>query len=153
MPAPPKLGAANTPVSKAPVMPPIPCTPNTSKLSSARSSFFRPDTPHKHTMPAMQPIANAPKIPTKPAAGVIATRPATAPEAPPSIDGLPLCNHSAKVQLNTAAAVAKNVFTKASAATPLASKAEPALKPNHPNHKMEAPTMVCVKLCGLIASR
>ncbi|MNY13591.1 hypothetical protein D3C86_1467340 [compost metagenome] len=95
----------------------------------------------------------APIGPTKPAAGVIATRPATAPEAPPSIDGLPLPIHSPKVHDSTAAAVASSVLTKARAAPPLASRPEPALKPNQPNHSSEAPTMVKVRLCGRIASR
>ena len=40
------------------------------------------------------------------AAGVIATRPATAPEAAPSIEGLPLIIHSANIQDSAAAAVA-----------------------------------------------
>jgi len=41
---------------------------------------------------------------------------------------------------------------KASEAEPLASSAEPALKPNQPNHSMAAPIMVMVRLCGDIAS-
>ena len=48
----------------------------------------------------------APGMPTLPAAGVIATSPATAPEAAPSIEGLPLNSHSKNVQLTVAAAVA-----------------------------------------------
>ncbi len=99
------------------------------------------------------PITIEPIGPTKPAAGVMATRPATAPEAPPSIEGLPLLIHSPKVQDSTAAQVASRVLTKASAAEPLASSAEPALKPNQPNHSSEAPTMVKVRLCGRRASR
>ena len=56
---------------------------------------------------AARPITNAPGMPTLPAAGVIATRPATAPEAAPSIDGLPLKIHSANIQASTAQAVAR----------------------------------------------
>ena len=56
-------------------------------------------------MPATEPIMNAPGMPTLPAAGVMATKPATAPEAAPSIDGLPLNIHSANVQVSTAHAV------------------------------------------------
>ena len=41
---------------------------------------------------------------------------------------------------------------KASAAMPLASSAEPALKPNQPTHSSAAPIMVIVRLCGVIAS-
>ena len=40
----------------------------------------------------------------------------------------------------------------ASAAEPFASSAEPALKPNQPNHSSEAPIIVIVRLCGGIAS-
>ena len=83
---------------------------------------------------------------------MIATRPATAPEAAPSIDGLPLHIHSPNIQASAAAAVASSVLTKASAATPLASRLEPALKPNQPTHSSEAPIIVSVRLCGAIAS-
>ena len=38
---------------------------------------------------------------------------------------------------------------KASAAMPLASSAEPALKPNQPTHSSEAPTIVRVSECGV----
>ena len=41
---------------------------------------------------------------------------------------------------------------KASAAKPFASSAEPALKPNQPNHSSEAPIMVIVRLCGAMDS-
>ena len=84
----------------------------------------------------MEPIG-----PAKPAAGVIATKPATQPEAAPNMEGLPLRTHSATDQPKTAAAVAKYVFTKANAALPFASRAEPALKPNQPNHKRAAPVI------------
>src|SRR5579863_2345458 len=140
------------PVMSAPKTPPTACTPNTSRESSALISFFRPVTPHRHTTPTPMPIANAPGIPTLPAAGVIATSPATAPEAAPSMEGLPLMSHSAPIHESTAHAVARYVFMKASAAEPLASSADPALKPNQPNHRSDAPTMVSVRLCGGIGS-
>ena len=38
---------------------------------------------------------------------------------------------------------------KASAAEPFASSAEPALNPNQPNHSIEAPIIVIVRLCGV----
>src|SRR5882757_238034 len=41
---------------------------------------------------------------------------------------------------------------KASAAEPLASNADPALKPNQPNHSIDAPIIVIVRLCGGIGS-
>ena len=118
-------------------MPPRACTPKTSSESSALSIFFRPDTPQRQTTPAMRPMAKAPGMPTLPAAGVIATRPATAPEAAPSIEGLPLNIHSKNVQESTAQAVARNVFMNASTAKLLASSALPALKPNQPNHSSD----------------
>src|SRR3954463_13308385 len=114
---------------------------------------FRPFTPHRHTRPADNPITNAPGMPTLPAAGVIATSPATAPEAAPSIEGFAFHIHSPNVHESTAQAVARNVFMKASAAELFASSAEPALKPNHPAHSSDAPIIVIGRLCGAIASR
>src|SRR3954468_12347664 len=106
-PGPPSDGALNTPVNKAPRIPPTACTPKTSSVSSAPSNFFRPFTPHRQTTPAARPITNAPGMPTLPAAGVMATSPATAPDAAPSMEGLPLNNHSANIHDSTAQAVAK----------------------------------------------
>src|SRR6185295_17285824 len=151
-PGPPKSGELNTPVSSAPRIPPTACTPNTSSESSAPSSFFSPLTPHRHTRPAAIPITNAPGMPTLPAAGVIATRPATAPEAAPNMVGLPLKTASPRLQERTAQAVARKVLMKASAAKPFASSAEPALKPNQPTQRSAAPTIVRGRLCAGIAS-
>src|SRR4029078_4160846 len=81
------------------------------------------------------------------------TRPATAPDAAPSIDGLPLMIHSPNVHARTAQAVARKVLMNASAAELPASSAEPALKPNHPTHSSDAPIIVIGTLCGVIASR
>jgi hypothetical protein len=69
-------------------------------------------------------MIQAPITPTNPAAGVIATNPATAPDAPPNMDGLPFKAHSARIHDITAAAVAIKVFANARAALPLASSAE-----------------------------
>ena len=52
-----------------------------------------------------------------------------------------------------AQAVATQVLTIASAALPDASSADPALKPNQPNHSNEAPIIVKERLCGAIDSR
>ena len=60
--------------------------------------------------------------------------------------------HSANIQDSAAAEVATHVLTIASAAPPLASSAEPALKPNQPNHSREAPIIVKVSECGAIAT-
>src|SRR5208337_4210291 len=90
--------------------------------------------------------------PTKPDAGVMATRPATAPEAMPNTLGLPLLTHSAHIQESAAAAVAICVASIAMPARPSAAPAEPALKPNQPTHSSEAPISVKVKLWGAICS-
>src|SRR5580700_11430658 len=86
----------------------------------------------KHPTPAAMPITSDPPGKTKPEAGVIATRPATAPDAAPSTEGLPFAIHSANVQPSAAAAVAICVTVMAIPARPLAATAEPALNPNQP---------------------
>ncbi|MNT36119.1 hypothetical protein D3C72_1721810 [compost metagenome] len=134
-------------------MPPTPWMPNTSSASSARSMRFRPFTPQTQTTPATTPMISAPTGPTRPAAGVMPTRPAIAPEAAPSIEGLPLMAHSVNSQASTAPAVAIIVLKKARVAFSLAASAEPALKPNQPTHSRAAPTKVIGRLCGCIASR
>src|SRR5665213_37402 len=101
----------------------------------------------------MRPMMSAGVGPTKPDAGVIATSPATAPEAMPNTLGLPLLIHSANIQLKAAPAVAICVASIAMPARPSAAPAEPALKPNQPTHSREAPIRVSVKLCGGIAAR
>ena len=91
-------------------------------------------------------MAMAPMGPTKPQAGVIATKPDTAPDAAPNIEALPFIKASPAIQAKVAAAVATKVLMNAKAVRPLASRFDPALKPNQPNHNIEAPTMVKVKL-------
>src|SRR5215204_3417090 len=86
------------------------------------------------------PTAMAPKGPTLPHAGVMATKPATAAVAPPSAVGLPRCTHSINAQTTTAVEAAVLVLRKASAARGLALKALPELKPNHPAQRSPAPT-------------
>jgi hypothetical protein len=86
-------------------------------------------------------------------AGVIATNPATAPEATPRVVGLPSRNRSTSSQPPAAAAVAIWVFMNARAAVPFAASSEPALKPNHPNHSSPAPSSTSGRLCGRIGSR
>ena len=82
-------------------------------------------------------------------AGVIATRPATAPDAAPIEVGLPSLNFSTASQPRMPAAGAASVLRNASAATPSAAASEPALKPNQPNHSSPAPSSVSGTLCGL----
>src|SRR5579863_2242239 len=90
--------------------------------------------------------------PTKPEAGVMATKPATAPEQMPSTLGLPFTSHSVNIQARAAAAVAMCVTAKAMPARPSEATAEPALKPNQPTHSSEAPITVSVRLWGAMAS-
>src|ERR1700759_2530613 len=96
-------------------------------------------TMKEQKIPARRPITMADIGCTKPAAGVTATSPATAPEIAPRALGLPLRIHSAMLQPIAAAAVAKWVFTKALVARPLAATAEPALNPNQPTQSRQAP--------------
>src|ERR1700730_6279445 len=93
-------------------------------------------------------MARAGMGPTNPAAGVMATTPATAPEIAPKALARPFLNHSAKLQLMAAAAVAKCVATNALVARELAARALPALKPNQPTHSKQAPTKLRTRLCG-----
>src|SRR5689334_18621497 len=99
-------------------------------------------------MAAMAPIAIEPIVPTQPQAGVMATRPATAPDAAPSIVGEPLATHSPNIQAIVAAAVASSVLVNTSVAKPFASRLEPTLKPNQPTHSNAEPTMTYGTLCG-----
>src|SRR5579875_3489791 len=89
---------------------------------------------------------------TKPDAGVIATRPATAPEIAPRTDGLPLAIHSANIQPSAAAAVAICVTAMAMPARPFAATADPALNPNQPTHRREAPITAYPRLKGAMLS-
>ena len=88
---------------------------------------------------------------TYPAAGVIATRPATAPETNPSELGLPPWAHETSIHAIAAAAAAVLVVTNATAARPFASTALPALNPNQPNQSRAAPRMDHGMLAGSIA--
>ena len=96
----------------------------------------------RHTTPAAKPMIMAPIVLTKPAQGVMATRPATAPEAAPRVVACPPLSRSTRIQLRRAAAAAMKVFMRAWAATPFAPRAEPALKPVHPNQRMPVPSRV-----------
>src|SRR2546425_13167518 len=90
---------------------------------------------------------------TYPDAGVIATRPATAPAAAPRTLGAPLCSHETVIQVSAAIAAAVFVTTNAFAARPPALIALPALNPNQPNQSNDAPTTVIGASCGSSGSR
>src|ERR1700759_4220826 len=100
---------------------------------------LRPVAPQKHSSPATIPITSAPVGLTKPEAGVIATRPATAPEMMPSTEGFFLVIHSVNIQARPAAAGAIWVTVIAMPAREPEVTAEPALNPNQPTQSSEAP--------------
>src|SRR5688572_6325889 len=89
---------------------------------------------------------------TNPAAGVMTTRPATAPEIAPRTVGLPVLIHSMNIQPSVAAAAAKCVVTIALLASAPALSALPALNPNHPTHSSAAPITEMTTLCGGIGT-
>src|SRR5512135_3262520 len=89
---------------------------------------------------------------TNPDVGVMATRPATAPEMQPSADGLPLAIHSANIEASAAAAVAICVTAIAMPARPFDATAEPALKPNQPTQSSDAPMTEYARLYGAMLS-
>src|SRR3954469_22672245 len=97
-------------------------------------------------------MTSAPPAVMNPQAGVMTTRPATAPEQKPSTLGLPRMIHSIIGHTNEATAVAIVVVMKAFAATPSAATALPALKPYQPTHSMPVPTEHSTMLCGGIGS-
>src|SRR5690349_4769772 len=133
-------------------MPPMQCTPNTSRLSSYFSMCLRLVAHQKQITPAATPMMIEAPGSTKPDAGVIATRPATAPEIAPSTEGLPLAIHSANSHASAAAAVATCVASIAIPARPPAPTAEPALNPNQPTHSNPAPITAKARLYGLMLS-
>src|SRR5580658_2068403 len=98
------------------------------------------------------PMTTAPVGSTKPDAGVIATKPATAPEIMPSTEGFLEMIHSENIQPSEAAAVAIWVAAAAMLALTLAVTAEPALKPNQPTHNRQAPMTLNRMLCGAMLS-
>src|SRR6185369_2901988 len=93
----------------------------------------------KQITPPPRPMAIAESGLTNPEPGVMATRPATAPDAAPSTVGLPDTIHSARTQPSVALAAAMCVTTNAFVASPLAPNADPALNPNQPTHSNAAP--------------
>src|SRR4051794_23583348 len=90
----------------------------------------------------------APTGDTYPAAGVIATSPATRPDAMPSAVGFPRCFHSMTTHPSAPPAAPTCVVTNASDASHPLESALPALNPNQPNQSTPAPVSVIVRLCG-----
>ena len=100
----------------------------------------------------MAPSAMALIGPTKPAAGVMATRPTTMAVAAPT--AVVFCRRTMSRMAHTTRvpAGASIVVVKARAAMPLAASALPALKPNHPNQSSPVPSSVNGTLCGASAT-
>src|SRR5262249_6118443 len=138
---------ANRPVAIAPHVPPIPWTPNVSRESSKPNFGFR-TTAREQRAAAPAPTRIDAIGVTNPAAGVMPTRPATAPEAAPRAVGAPRWAHSMNIQVRAAAAVAVFVATKATVLSCPAATALPALKPNQPNPRRPVPRRVIVRLWG-----
>src|SRR5437868_10539634 len=103
-------------------------------------------------MPAATPIRTAPVGSTNPHAGVITTKPATAPEQNPSTLAFPRNPYSNIAQVKDATAVASVVVMNAFAAMASAPSALPALKPYQPTQSIPAPTMQSTMLWGAIIS-
>src|SRR5574343_83304 len=78
----------------------------------------------------------------------MATRPTTAPIQKPNTEGFLPRNTSKNIQLKPAAAAAVLVVAKAETARLLAPRAEPALKPNQPNHSKPVPISTYGMLAG-----
>src|SRR5207247_6595299 len=94
----------------------------------------------------------APEGSTYPQAGVITTRPPTAPEQNPSTLGLPRSAYSSIAHVNDATAVARVVVINAFAAMPSGASALPALKPYQPTQSNPVPTMQSTMLCRALTS-
>src|SRR6478752_2926429 len=115
-------------MSNVPVRPPIMCTPTTSSASSKPNLNFSP-TASAHIAPPRKPIASAPRTLTDEQDGVIATKPATMPDAAPNEVGCPSRIFSTSSHANMAVPVATVVVTNVLAAMPPELSAEPALNP------------------------
>src|SRR5205823_8057157 len=130
---------AKIPVINMPTMPPTPWHGKTSSVSSSVDALFFQWTQRFDTTLATVPMKMLAPMLTKPAAGVIATRPTTAPTQAPRADGF--CPRIPSKNIHASAADADAVFVVANAiaACPDAESADPALKPNQPNHSMPVP--------------
>src|SRR5690554_6376343 len=113
--------------------------PTTSSESSNLNRYLS-STASAHNTPETTPRRSAHPGDRLAQAGVIATSPATAPDAAPTEVALPSLSFSTTSQPRIAAAVAPKVLTtiRPTPASPFANSA-PALNPNHPNHRMAAP--------------
>src|SRR5258705_10327215 len=99
-------------------------------------------------MPARSPMISAPTALTDEQDGVMATSPATMPDAAPSVVALPSRMRSVSIQASMAVAVAIVVAMNVDPAAPLELVADPALNPYQPNHSNPAPSITNGTLCG-----
>src|SRR5271156_3038845 len=97
-------------------------------------------------VPAITPMIMPPIGVTYPQAGVMTTRPATAPEQNPTTVALPLRKYSTVGQTKEAVAVASVVVVKAFAEITSAATALPALNPYQPTQSRLAPMKVSTVL-------
>src|SRR5690349_9933086 len=87
----------------------------------------------------------------------MATNPTTAPTQKPITEGFLPRSTSKNIQLRPAAAAAVLVVAKAETDSGFAANAEPALKPNHPNHNKPVPISTYgifaggISLCSICA--
>src|SRR5436190_6494204 len=96
----------------------------------------------------MVPINKLDGTVTKPAAGVIATRPTTDPMQNPRAEGFLPLTASTRTQQRPAAAEAVLVVANADAASAPALRALPALNPNQPNQRRPVPSNTNGMLAG-----
>ena len=108
---------AKIPVITMPTMPPTPWQGKTSSVSSSVDRVFQ-CTARLLTTLATTPMTIDSRIVTKPAAGVIATRPTTAPMHAPKAEGLFPFIQSKNIQESMAAADAVLVVANARTAVP-----------------------------------
>src|SRR5229473_5046005 len=85
---------------------------------------------------------------TKPAAGVIVARPATAPVSKPRNLGFFVVIQSMQSHATAAKLAARSVFRKATAVTESTRNSLPALKPYQPNQSMPVPSATSGIECG-----
>lgn len=84
----------------------------------------------------------------KPDAGVAATRPEMVPEHQPTMDHFLASRKSRRHHVMAANMAARHEFQHAMAARRFAPKAEPPLKPSHPNHRRTVPSVTRETLWG-----
>lgn len=100
------------------------------------------------TIPVVMPRATLAHGVMKPEAGVAATRPEMHPEHQPTMDHLRARRQSRMVQVMAANMAVMLLFQHAMVARKLAPKADPPLKPSHPNHSNTVPRVMRDTLWG-----